>query len=70
MSRKFHQDRHIRIHGVRKDPPDLRRLARALIELARQESEDGEREAEGTEPTVPRRSKAPKPKKNDSGDAA
>jgi hypothetical protein len=45
-------------------------LARALIELARQESEDGEREAEGTEPTVPRRSKAPKPKKNDSGDAA
>jgi hypothetical protein len=35
MSRTFHHgERRIRVRGVRKDPPDLRRLARALIELA------------------------------------
>jgi hypothetical protein len=27
------EERRIRVRGVRKDPPDLRRLARALIEL-------------------------------------
>lgn len=47
MSRTFHHggERRIRVHGVRKDPPDLRRLARALIELA--ELEAAEIEADG-----------------------
>ena len=46
MSRTFHHgERRIRVHGVRKDPPDLRRLARALIELAQLEAE-AEAEAE------------------------
>jgi len=40
MSRTFHHgERRIRVQGVRKDPPDLRRLARALIELAQLEAE-------------------------------
>ena len=46
MSRTFHNgERQIRARGVRKDPPDLRRLARALIELAQLEAE-AEAEAE------------------------
>jgi hypothetical protein len=40
MSRTYHKgDRRIRVRGVRKDPPDLRRLARALIEFAQAEQE-------------------------------
>jgi hypothetical protein len=40
MSRTFHHGkRRIRVEGIRKDPPDLRRLARALIELAQLEAE-------------------------------
>ncbi|CAG4927276.1 hypothetical protein [Acidithrix sp. C25] len=46
MSRTFHNnDDHIRVRGVRKDPPDLRRLARALIALAEAQAET-EAEAE------------------------
>jgi len=46
MSRTYHHgERRIRVHGIRKDPPDLRRLARALIELAQLEVE-AEAEAE------------------------
>ena len=32
-------DQRIRVRGVRRDPPDLRRLARALIELAQLQAE-------------------------------
>lgn len=40
MSRTFHHgNRRIRIRGTRRDPADLRRLARALIELAKAEAE-------------------------------
>jgi hypothetical protein len=40
MSRTFHHgERRIRVHGVPKEPPDLRRLARALIELAKLQAE-------------------------------
>jgi hypothetical protein len=40
MSRTFHHgDRKIRVKGIRKSPPDLRRLARALIELVEAEAE-------------------------------
>jgi hypothetical protein len=46
MSRTFHHgDRRIRVRGDHKDPPDLRRLARALIALAQAEAES-EAEAE------------------------
>ena len=40
MSRTFRSnDGHIRVRGVRKDPPNLRRLARALIALAEAQAE-------------------------------
>jgi len=46
MSRTFHHgDRQIRVRSIRNNPPDLRRLARALIELAQAQLEA---EAEAT----------------------
>ncbi len=42
MSRTYRNndgDRRIRVKGVRRNPPDLRRLSRALIELAIAEAE-------------------------------
>ncbi len=40
MSRTFHNgERRIRVRGVRRKDPDLRKLARALIELARAQTE-------------------------------
>lgn len=40
MSRTYHHgERRIRVRGVKKDPPDLRRMARALIALAQAETE-------------------------------
>jgi len=40
MSRTYHSgERHIKVHGVRKDPVELRRQARALIALAKAEAE-------------------------------
>jgi hypothetical protein len=40
MSRTFHRgERHIRARGIRQDPPDLRRVARALIALAEAQAE-------------------------------
>jgi hypothetical protein len=40
MSRTFHHgERRIRARGIRHDPPDLRRLARALIALAQAQAE-------------------------------
>lgn len=40
MSRTFHHgERRIRVRAIRRDDPDLRKLARAFIELARVEAE-------------------------------
>jgi hypothetical protein len=40
MSRTFHSgERRLRVRAVRKDKPDLRRLARALIALAEAQTE-------------------------------
>ncbi len=40
MSRTYHHgERHIRVRGVRRDATDLRRLARALIDLAQAQTE-------------------------------
>ena len=43
--RTYKLERHIRIRGVRKDPPDLRKLAGAIIALAQAQAE-AEAEAE------------------------
>ncbi len=52
MSRTYHQgDRRIRVRGVKKDPPDLRRIARALIAFAQAEAEaEAQRQAEDVGP--------------------
>jgi len=40
MSRTFHHGkRHIRVKGIQRKEPDLRRLGRALIEFARMQAE-------------------------------
>ncbi len=40
MSRTFHHgERRIRVRGVRREDPDLRKLARALIDLAQAQAE-------------------------------
>ena len=40
MSRTFHHgERRIRVRGIKRDPADLRRLARALIEMAQAQAE-------------------------------
>lgn len=46
MSRTFHHgDRRIRVRGVRNETPELRKLARALIDLAQAQAEaDAEHE--------------------------
>lgn len=45
----------IRVRGIRKDPPDLRRLARALIELAQLQAEaEAEQEHKDEQAGVPK----------------
>ena len=50
MSKTFHHgERRIRVEGVRRETPDLRRLARALIDLAQAEAAaQAEHETGGT----------------------
>jgi hypothetical protein len=67
MSRTFHHgERKIRVRAIRKDPPDLRRLARALIALV-----EAETEAEAEEQVRKAKSKLNRPitppKEDDSG---
>ncbi len=58
MSRTYHHgERRIRVRGVKKDPPDLRRMARALIALARAEAEV---QAEASDKKKPKEAKGSK----------
>lgn len=50
--KNYKQERHIRIRSVRKDPPDLRKLAGAIIALAQAQAE-AEAEAEAKQRTEP-----------------
>jgi hypothetical protein len=77
MSRTFHHgERRIRVHGVRKDPPDLRRLARALIELAQLQAAEIESHAEASHKQRTKKATSPPHSQNaesaetESGDAA
>jgi hypothetical protein len=59
MSRTYHhgKDRQIRVRGIRR-PTDLRRLARALIELEYQRAQaEAEAEAEHRKRVKPKRAK-------------
>lgn len=54
ISRRYQKDRRIIVRGVRRDPPDIRKLSRALISLAMAEAEreaQAERAARETAPT-------------------
>lgn len=67
MSRTFHHgERKIRVRAIRKDPPDLRRLARALIALVEAEAE-AEALAEEEARKSTSRPKGPKPPKAKDG---
>ncbi|MGH8995304.1 MAG: hypothetical protein ACRDYB_04625 [Acidimicrobiales bacterium] len=73
MSRTYHHgERRIRVRGIRKDPPDLRRLARALIELAQLEAErDAQADHEQEKLALRRATKKQlPPTEADRGDAA
>lgn len=71
MSRTFRRgERHIRARGIKQDPPDLRRLARALIALAEAQAE-ADAEAETRRARTNTRSKAkPRRSTSDRKDAA
>jgi hypothetical protein len=78
MSRTFHHrsgrkgDRPIRVRGVRKETPDLRRIARALIamaELAQAESEAQSQHLRDSGNKNTKRTEAsPDPKRDPKGD--
>ena len=73
MSRTFHNgERRIRVRGIRREQPDLRRLARALIEFARAEAErDAEAEARRSKQrSASKRQKPEDPDSAPTGDAA
>jgi hypothetical protein len=59
MSRTYHNgDRRIRVRGIKRKTPDLRRLGRALIEFAQQQAEieaETEHGREGQETSSPPR---------------
>lgn len=54
MSRTFHRgERRIRVQGIRNDPPDLRRVARALIALAQAQAEAEAQQSKATKNSNP-----------------
>ena len=63
MSRTFHHgERQIRVRAIRNSPPDLRRLARALIELAQAQAEvEAEAQAESSAKAKRQKKAAPNP---------
>ncbi len=70
MSRTFRRgERHIRARGIRQDPPDLRRYARALIALAEAQAEK-DAQAQGRNITKRATPAADRPSHPDRKDAA
>jgi hypothetical protein len=75
MSRTFKDsNRQIRVRGIRKDPPDLRRLARALIALAQAqaeaEAEAVDRQRQSSDASKPRKNAKADHNEPTTGDAA
>jgi hypothetical protein len=64
------RERHISVRAVRRDPPDLRKLSRALITLAMaQAAAEAQAEAEETARRMSRADHAPEDRTSESGDA-
>lgn len=60
MSRTFHRgERRIRVRQIRRDPPDLRKVAKALIALAQAEF-DAEQSQTAAAPTIDTGADGPK----------
>lgn len=67
MSRTYHHgERRLRVRGIRQDPTDLRRLARALIDLGQAQAE-AEAEAEHQKQTQRRTKEKQKGNSKQSG---
>ncbi len=62
MSRTFHRgERRIRVRQIRRDPPDLRKVAKALIALAQAQAElDAEQSQTAAAPTLDTGADGPK----------
>ena len=67
MSRTYHHgERRIRVKGVRRQPPDLKKLARAFVDLARAQAEaeaqsqDGPNQASSISAERPPESSSPR----------
>jgi hypothetical protein len=59
MSRTYHHgERRIRVKGVRRHPPDLKKLARAFVDIAQAQAEaEAESQDRGQKQAVPVRAK-------------
>ena len=65
MSRTFHRgERRIRVQGIPKDPPDLRRVARAFIALAQAQAEADAQQAAAATRDPAAREPALRPQRN------
>lgn len=50
-----HRDRHISVRAVRRDPPDLRKLSRAIVAIAiAQAEEEAQAQVDAAEATPPK----------------
>lgn len=69
MSRTYHHgERRIKVRGIRRDQPDLRRVARAVVELAQMRAEALAEAEHRRALDVGRRNQAPEPQSEaDSG---
>ena len=64
MSRTYHHgERRIRVKGVRRHPPDLKKLARAFVDLAQAQAEaeaqDGPNQTSSVRAERPRKASSP-----------
>jgi hypothetical protein len=63
MSRTFHHgERRIRVKAIRRNPPDARGMARALIELARAQMEAEAQAQQEAKESEQRSKNSPRPK--------
>jgi hypothetical protein len=77
MSRTYHHgERRVRVKGIRRDPPDMKRMSRALIELGKAQAETEAQAVDTDQPRNPKpddvatSSATPKKRKSSTEDAA
>ena len=74
MSRTYHHgERRIRVKAIRRNPPDLKRMSRALLELAKAKAEaEAEAQARSRDNSTAEKEDVPpkRPRRTPSGGAA